>query len=45
MYVEWNLERFGTLQDRPKEFIIQIAASCVAVDISSFEAMFINHAL
>jgi hypothetical protein len=45
MDVEWNLERFCPLQNRPKKFIIQVAASCVTVDISSFETMFINHVL
>ena len=44
MDAEGNFQRFGTLQDRPEGSVIQVAAPGVAVDPSSLEAMFMNHA-
>src|SRR5215207_1475327 len=45
MEVDRDPERFGTLQDRPEEGVVQIAAPGVAVDQCSLEAVFTDHAL
>ena len=45
MDLEWNLEFLCTFQDWPKESIVQIPTPGMPVDVSSFETMFINHAL
>jgi hypothetical protein len=45
MEVERDLERFGTLQDRPEELIVQVAAPGVAIDQRSLEAVFTDRAL
>ena len=37
--IERDLERFGAFQDRPEEFVIQVAAAAVTVDQGSFETM------
>src|SRR5947209_19039952 len=45
MEVERDLERLGTLQDRPEELVIQVAAPRVAIDHCPLEAMFTDRAL
>ena len=37
--IDRHVERFGTLQDRPVEFVVEIAAAIVAVDDRAFEAL------
>src|SRR5262245_32698791 len=31
MQIDWDVERFGALQDRPEEFVVQIAAVGVPI--------------
>ena len=38
MQIDRHVELFGTLQDRPIEFVVEIAAAIVAVDDRAFEA-------
>jgi hypothetical protein len=45
MEVERDLEFFGTLQNRPKQLIVQVAALDVAVNQSSLETVFTDRAL
>ena len=45
MKIDRHIERFGTLQDRPVELIVQIASSIVAVDDRTFEALLADTAL
>lgn len=37
MQIERDPERFGALQDRPEEFVIQVTAAAVTVDQGSCE--------
>ena len=39
MQIDRDVERFGTLQDRPEELVVQIAAARVAVDQRALEAL------
>jgi hypothetical protein len=39
MEIDRDIERFGTLQDRPEELIVQIAGPRVAIDERALEAL------
>src|SRR5829696_5583901 len=43
--VEWNPELLRTLQDRPEEHVVQVAAPRVAVDHRTLEAVLAHRAL
>lgn len=45
MYVDRNVQRFGSFEDWPEEFVIQIASPAVTIDERSFEAVFTDHPL
>src|ERR1700722_18634949 len=45
MEIDRDAERFSAPKYWPKEFIIQVAPSVMAVDNRSFEALFTNHLL
>ena len=39
MEIDRDIERFGALQDRPEELVVQIAAARVAIDERALEAL------
>jgi hypothetical protein len=39
MKIDRDIEGFGALQDRPEEFVIQIAAARMAIDERALEAL------
>ena len=45
MEIDRDFERFGALQDRPKELVVQIAAACVAIDECALEALLADPAI
>src|SRR5829696_4336267 len=45
MEVEWDPELFRTLQDRPEEHVVQVAAPRVAFDHRALEAVLAHRAL
>ena len=45
MEIDRDIERFGALQDRPEELVVQIAAARVPIDERAFEALLPNPAL
>jgi hypothetical protein len=45
MQVDRNIQRFGSFEDWPEEFVIQIAFPAVTIDDRSFEAVFTDQPL
>ena len=39
MEVDGDVQRLGAFEDRPEEFVVEIASPAVAVDERSFEAV------